>query len=662
MTRGLCQRSGGWYRIPSFQIGLVTDRDYLVGDIRSARLMQNARCRTGRLIKRRGTRYYSPTLGSGLKARICGLHQWYPTTANDNNLVYAVSAGTIYRLRWDPTSAAPPTALATMAFDDAEGFGMSENAVFADYGDMCFAFNGVSGGAQMRLDNINSMWHFGMAKAAAPVLVGSATGGLLAAGTYKYAIRLVRERSERVRDWWGAISDTTSVTTTGATSSVTVTVPATAEGHVTHVYIYRTAANLNTLYYIGRVAIGTATYTDTALSAGTTIDEDVLDRDALCNPAFATVDDGSLFLVSRDTDTGQWMWFNSIDGRPQEFGIYNNDVISEGSGTVTGVHAYNGRVYVFREKGVIIYAKNSALTYDRVAYLPGWGNIAPWACRVIRDGKNNMVAFWDDSEGPSVITGDSITSLKRRRTGSDCVSYIDSAIDPAYRKYASVGYKHGYLYFSYTPIGSTYNTRCLVWDSAADVWYGPDTGYSMGPTFTRLSGYGYLGNGELLAAVDADTTYVMEMDANVNRDFTSYITLQVDSMAIASDRLPNETEYQSLCVYAKLSNIFKLTIAVPNVNYSQAYYIAPSQRYWMDDGSLFDGGATMDEACQSLFDSAVFDRATDVFDTMRDMPYTIELDSCAAQGSFATVSLYDALGYEFEISSMQILTIDRGER
>lgn len=658
MARSIVQRRARWYDIPSFRLGLTTDTDYLMADVRGARLVQNARTRTGRIVKRNGSRYYSPALGSGGAARIAGIHQWYPATREDENRVYAVTSGNIVRLPWSSTSVDPPTTAVAMAFDDGGAFGISQFASFVDFNDYCFAFNGVSRGAQMRFDALNSMYHFQIAKPPA-FTIATAGGGSIAAGDYGYAIRYVRERTTRVREYWGALSDTVSITSGGSATN-TLTLPVPTDAQITHVYIYRTGTDLETLYYLARVPVGTTTYADTALETSTEIDEETLAP--IENIAYATVDDGSLFVVAQDTTTGAWVWYNSIDGRPQEFGVYNNGEISEGSGDVTGVEAFGGQVYVFRERGIIIYAKNSAQTYDRVSFWPGWGNIAPWAVRAIRDGKNNFVSFYDDSEGPCLITGSSVETLKRRKY-SDCVKYVDNAgeRDNAYRKYVAVAYKRGMLYWSFTPVGQTYNTKCLVWDSAQDCWYGPDTGYSMGPSFTRLTGRGVYGNGELLAAVDGATCYVMEMDAPYSRDFGTVITLQVDSMAVGAEALPNETEFQHIALLAKLSSVFRFNVNVQSSTYTGSYYIAPSGKYFYDDGTTFDSGATFDACVQSLMDSSVFD-AGDVFDSQKDLPYQIELDSASAQGAFMTISLYDANSYQFEIARLRILAVDRGDR
>jgi len=663
MARGIVTRRGRWYEITSFRLGLRTDDDYLTADVRSARLLQNARTRTGRIVKRNGSRYYSPSLASDWAGRCNGLHQWYPATRVEENLVYAAVGADIVRLPWDSTSVDPPTRVQQMTFADGTSFGIGagRQTTFVDYNDYCFAFNGTSA-ATLRLDAPDSMYRFQLPKASNPTIVTAGSGGSIAAGTYGYRIRYVRERDERVREYWGPMSDLVSVKTIGASSANTLTLPTTdLPADATHIYIYRTLADLDTLYYLGRVSVGTNEYVDTMLSPSTEIDDDTLHID---NIYYATVDDGSLFVVFKDATTGGWYWANSVDGRPQEFGLYNNGEIAEGSGDVTGAHAFGGAVYVFREKGIIVYRKNSALTYDRETYLPGWGNISPWACRVIRDGRNNFISFFDDAEGPCIVTAAGIETLKRKRY-SDCVKYIDDASerDSAYRAYVSVGYKRGYIYWGYTPVGSTYNTKVLVYDTATEAWYGPDTGYPIGPTFTRLTNRGVFGNGELLAASDADDVRIIEVDAPYSRDCGSNIVLHVQGMALGSDALAAELEFQQIALIAKLTSVFRFDVNVNDGEYTGSYYIAPaSGRYYYDSPSSVFDVSTFDTFVQSLMDSSYFDASDVTFDTAKDRPYQIELDSASAQGAFCTLSLYDANSYAFEIARLRVLAVNRGER
>jgi len=657
MVRQYVNREPKWYDIPILMLGLVSDIDYLRADIRSAQLLQNTRCRTGRIRKRNGTRYYSPAIAAGIVGRIIGLHQWCPATATNENFVYVVSSNRIFRLPWDSTSVDPPTSLEEMAFPAGHSWSIKATAAhFCDFNDYCFAFNGKDYGMQMSRTAPNTMHAFGLAQIAAPIVTTSASGGSIAAGIYQYRVRAVREIGERRREFWGAKSDPTSVKTIGATSSNTIAWTATKDALATHYYIERTLKDQETFYYLARVPVGTTNYVDTADLPTDEIDDEVLDR--IKGIRYAAVDAGVLFAVG-DTQSG-CNWYSSAPNRPQEFGIFTNDVISEGTGEVTGCVAFNGNVFVFREKGIAVFTQDTNKNYYQSGFISGYGCIAPWSVRVIRDGKNNYVTFFDDNEGPCLLTTQGILSIKRGEH-SDIAKWVDHEIDPDNRKFVSVGYKNGYIYWSYAPEGSQYNTRCLVYDTTSESWYGPDIGYSMGPSITRINGRGVFGSGEMLAAVDGPDVRVMEMDAPYSRDFGEKIVEKVSGMAIAADLVPHEMEFQAVALIARLSNVFRFDISCTSSDYSESFYIAPSQKWHMDDGTLFDSGATFDQALQTLMDKAIFDSG-DLYDTQRDLPYEIELDSCACQGAYMLFDLYDEDSPVNEICGIRLLAVDRGGR
>jgi hypothetical protein len=662
MARQLVNRQPRWDDIPTLAFGLRSDVDYLNASPRAVQLAQNARCRTGRLKKRNGSRYYSPAIGTGRNARIIGLHQWVPETRTNENFVYAASASHIYRMPWDSTSVDPPTSLVDMTFP--AGYSWVINAIaahFTDYNDYCFSHNGRDYSMQMRKDAPNDMYVFGIDKMEPPTVTTSAAGGLITAGVHGYHVRAVRELtlSPRVREYAGARSDVTSVTTAGATSTNTISWVATTDGQVTGYEIYRTLPDKETPYFLARVAVGTTTYVDTAAAPSEDIDEDCLQR--IKGIRYSTTDASGVLFVVGDDKSG-CNWYNSRPNRPQEFGIYSNGVVTRGSGDVTGCAEFNGNIFVFREKGIAVFTQDSNKDYYESGFISGYGCVAPWSVRLVKEGSANFVTFLDGTEGPCLITVNGIRSIKRTKHSDACKWFDGNYIDLDHRRYVAVGYKDGYTYWGITPEGQQYNTQCMIFDHTTDSWFGPDTGYSAGPMCTRINGRGVFGSGELLAAVDGDSVRVQELDAPYSRDVTgAAIVLNVKGMAVGARMFPHEREFQQIAFMARLAGIVQIKVYVPSNNYEGTLYMFPTMKYYWDDGSLFDSGKVYDQAVQSLLDAMFYDGG-DLMDTMKDLPYEIELDSCSAQGAYMVWDIYDPDSPAQEIIGIKILSCDRGAR
>lgn len=558
-------------------------------------------------------------------------------------------------------SADPPASINDVTFTDGQSLEFSEFSSWTDFVDYCFLFNGSAIGAQMRLDAPDRMHSFGIDKAPAPTLLDIGGGSGFPVGLIKYRIRFVRELEERVREYWGAKSESASITTI-ATSIVRITWTPPTNSQITHVYVERTLPGLEEFYYVGRVAASAGVYNDSAATDTGQIDDDTLPTPT--NIRYAANDSGSLFIVDKDLH-----WYGSVVGKPQEFNLFNNELITDGSGDLTGLFSFQGAIFVVREKGIMVFNRNPFGDYtDPTTVIQGWGCVAPNSIKVIRAGKINFVTFFDDNEGPCILTEQGIYSLKRIESGgkiiSDVVDIVDNQIDPNYRKYVAVGYKNNCIYWWYTPIGSTTNTKCIIYDASNGTWSGPDIGYPTNCTFTRLSNKGVYGSGELLGAYDADNIYVTIIDANYSRDFGNKIIMKVDSMAIGADAMPWDWEFMKLAFYGRLSYIFRIDVSVPAavIPYAGSYYSSPKPyRYYMDNGTLIDSGATFDAVVQSLMDHSIFDHG-DLMDTMKDDEYTFDIDSLSAQGPFMYLSLYDEDSSKFEIGRIRILGAERGER
>jgi hypothetical protein len=110
-----------------------------------------------------------------------------------------------------------------------------------------------------------------------------------------------------------------------------------------------------------------------------------------------------------------------------------------------------------------------------------------------------------------------------------------------------------------------------------------------------------------------------------------------------------------------LAGIVQIKVYVPSNSYTGTCYIFPTMKNYWDDGSLFDAGKVYDDAVQSLLDVSFYD-AGELMDTMKDLPYEIELDSCSAQGAYMVWDIYDPDSPAQEIIGIKILSCDRGAR
>lgn len=180
-----------------------------------------------------------------------GVHE-YLDEEDTQRILFATSDGKIKEFVDADTNA-----------DRVTGLSTNKRTRFASINNVCFAVNGTD--ALQRGDA--TTWRIG----GAPVIVAnvslvSGAGSNMGAGTYRYIVLSVIEVSgvgAVFSDW----SDIQEITLGGA-GSVDLTWDATADGRVTHYYIYRTKAGLGTpFFYDGKIAVGTEAFSSNTSDA-----------------------------------------------------------------------------------------------------------------------------------------------------------------------------------------------------------------------------------------------------------------------------------------------------------------------------------------------------------------------------------------------------------
>ncbi|MFA5186919.1 MAG: hypothetical protein WC551_10605 [Patescibacteria group bacterium] len=554
---------------------------------------------------------------------------------------------------------------------DMAGWSKHKHAKMVDFGDYCFAFNGLNAGVQLRLDDIDGMYQFMIDKPSTAPTLASLGVGTVDAGVHGYRYRYVREVSERVREYWGAKSDPTEITVVAGGENVQLTLVAPSDPQVTHVYIERTLANGGTYFYHSRISVaalvaaaGIITDTTTDANLSDEIDDDC--RPRITGVKSATVVNDCLILYGTVADDS--IVYHSLPGRPQEYPLDNYFNFYGGTGQSNNCSAYRDKLLLFKEGSIGAYAFDGNGFMQQIAVYSNFGNVSYDAVMEVKSSTENFVSFWDGKECPCLFTERGPRSIKEvskdmghfNFVTSDVVDIVEKQIDKNYRDFISVGYTDGHLLFGITLIGEAFNTATIAFETATQSWFGPDKGYAAGPMFTRIDGYGVHGNGELLACQDALSVRPIELDANVTKDFGGDIEFIAKTVKLGAKLLGNWFNFNQIYFSAELSNIVEVQVDFGSGSHVGSYYMAPSGRWGYDENNHFDDPSiTYDEVKQSLFDQGAFDD-TDFFDTVRWDVYGIPLPPY--QSNWVEMTIYDNSRYSFQISSIEIQLCNRGSR
>lgn len=659
-------------------VGLNTVHgDTMYSNYRSAQLMQNVRTRNADIYKRNGCIYWTEEVDNGSKARATSCFHWYPESASAKNREYMVSGANIYRFtrQWTGVATDPPYTYSTMNFpSNMAGWNLHDHSKFVAFGDYAFCFNGVNEGVQLRHDDIDGMYRFGIDKPLNAPVLASAGAGNIDVGSHVYAVRHVRETSAgiaRVREYWGPYSDEASIEIAGVASNITLTLDIPTDPQVTHVYIYRSLTGGTNFMYLDRISVADLTtalgiYTDSIADSGLSenIDEDVMPP--ILGIKSACVVEGRLIIYGTiDDDT---ICRYSLEGRPQEFPIDNYFHFYSGDGKSNNCAEYNDRLLLFKEKAVGTYAFGQGLLLPVATYTI-FGNIAYHSVQQVNDTDNNFITFYDGTDGPCIFDRQGPKSIKRiskdlgnyNFVTTDVVKIVENEVDKNYRKWICVGYKNGYIYWGYTEIGETRNTLTMVYETLSRSWLGKDKGYAAGPMFARRTGYDIDGNGELIACQDDDSVRLIEIDSNVSNDFGgTKIEFRLKTCKLGAKMLGHWFNFMHLYFGANLSAPVMIKLDIESGRHTRDYYISPTGKYVYDGDLPFDTSElSYDEIIGALYDYAIFDGGY-TYDSVHWSVFTINIGRYT--GNYAEIEIYDNSLFSFNISMIKLQLEDRGLR
>lgn len=652
-------RKEGKIKLGNLVTGLNTMDDPHVSNPLSMSLMQGADSKSKVLVRCKGHEYLGDVFHAGYRGS--GIFQWYPQSIDPRGLLYCAAGGRLFRLKITPPNVTI-TEVATSGLNIK-----ATKTTFVGWGDYAFVFDGV-GALQLRTDDVDNTYDFGIAKPPAPTAVDGGVGTITTTnGGFQWAYRWVREVNGE-RDYWGPLSDTTALSgnVTARYFNVSYTLPTDAQ--VNAIYFYRTTDGGGSLFYQGKVELSAATgiYVDNNADTNTQRpDYDVLDR--ISGIKYACVDGDRLIVYG--SGYGYFYW--SEPQYPQEFktgesGVNQGQLI-QGSGKETGIAALDGRVYLFRERGIGVFAVDSNGVYQQIGFYDAWGNIAENAVQVVIDEEAAFITFWDAEQHLCVIDGRGPRSLRKvqKYTGpyqiayTDVLDIFDNQANKDYKKYISVGYFNNKIYCYYTTLGEKYNTRRVRYDIIDKTWYGPDKCIGVGPMITRLQGYGVDGKGDMLGIADAATgARLVRIDGALS-DNGAAIEFDVRSVKLGGGE-ETVKEFITCYVKAKISKALRVDITTfGNVLYS--YYLTHGGSVVYNGSYTFDSGVGFDDTSVPLYDDGKTYDTDVVFDDWDWVWYRIDLPPDAQQGAWTQVRFYDNTLYPFQLAEMRVIYKDRGD-